>query len=155
MPARAAAAKSRPSTGTTSGEYGLGPAIACSMAARSTTVRAIGPATLKVCHGVALGYFGTRPGLGRKPTTPQNAAGVRRLPPRSEPSASANIPQRRPAAPPPAETLALRALFHGLRVAPNTALTVLAPAANSGVLVLPMTMAPAALRRCTTSASSV
>ena len=44
--------------------------------------------------------------------------------------------------------------FHGLRVAPNSALLVLAPQANSGVLVLASTMAPAALRRRTTSASS-
>ena len=38
---------------------------------------------------------------------------------------------------------------------PNTSLKVLAPAPNSGVLVLPSTMAPAAFSRRTTSASSV
>src|SRR5215467_4194807 len=39
-------------------------------------------------------------------------------------------------------------------VAPNTAFTVFAPVANSGVLVFASTMAPAALSRRTASASS-
>ena len=43
--------------------------------------------------------------------------------------------------------------FQGLRVAPNSSLTVFAPVANSGVFVLASTIAPAALRRRTTSAS--
>ena len=44
---------------------------------------------------------GTRPGDGRTPTTLQNAAGLRRLPPRSEPSASGSIPAARTTAAPP------------------------------------------------------
>ena len=56
---------------------------------------------------------------------------------------------------PPLEPPQVSAGFHGFRVAPNTALKVLPPAPNSGVLVLPSTMAPAALRRSTISASSV
>ena len=36
---------------------------------------------------------------------------------------------------------------YGLRVAPNTLLNVCEPAPNSGVLVLPMRIAPAAFRR--------
>ena len=55
---------------------------------------------------------------------------------------------------PPDEPAGLSSGFHGLRVAPNSSLTVLAPVANSGVLVLARTIAPAALRRRTTSASS-
>jgi len=54
---------------------------------------------------------------------------------------------------PPLEPPQVRAGFQGFRVAPNTALKVLAPAPNSGVLVLPTTMAPAALSRSTTRAS--
>jgi hypothetical protein len=42
-----------------------------------------------------------------------------------------------------------------LRVAPNSALTVFGPAANSGVFVLPITIAPACFSRATSSASSV
>ena len=58
------------------------------------------------------------------------------------------------AAEPPLEPPAVRARFHGLRVAPNTAFVVFGPNANSGVFVLPMMMAPASRRRWTTSASS-
>jgi hypothetical protein len=53
------------------------------------------------------------------------------------------------------EPLADNRVSQGLRVAPNTALTVLPPVANSGVLVLPMMTAPAALSRVTASASSI
>ena len=56
---------------------------------------------------------------------------------------------------PPEEPAGLSAGFHGLRVGPNNALLVLAPQANSGVLVLASTIAPAALRRRTTSSSSL
>jgi hypothetical protein len=94
------------------------------------------------------------PGVVRKPTTPQWAAGPRSEPPRSVPSAMGHMPVASAAADPPLEPPAVRARFHGLRVAPNTAFTVLGPKANSGVLVLPSTMAPAARRRSTTSAST-
>ena len=79
---------------------------------------------------------------------------MRSDPPRSVPSASANMPVASPAAPPPVDPPAESAGSHGLRVAPKTSLKVFAPAANSGVLVLPTTTAPAARRRRTTSASS-
>ena len=64
------------------------------------------------------------------------------------------MPVASAAAEPPLEPPAVRARFQGLRVAPKTAFTVLGPNANSGVLVLPITIAPAARRRSTTSASS-
>ena len=80
----------------------------------------------------------------RKPTTPQKAAGVRSEPPRSEPWASGPMPVASATAAPPLEPPQVSAGFHGLRVAPNTALKVLPPAPNSGVFVLPTTMAPAA-----------
>ena len=57
-------------------------------------------------------------------------------------------------APPPVEPPQVSAGFQGLRVAPKTALKVLAPAPYSGVLVLPITIAPAAFSRSTTSPSS-
>jgi hypothetical protein len=44
---------------------------------------------------------------------------------------------------------------YGLRVAPNTGLKVCDPAPNSGVLVLPIVIAPAARIRVTMSASRV
>ena len=63
--------------------------------------------------------------------------------------------RRQRGGPTAARTPTLRARSQGLRVAPNTRLTVLAPAPNSGVLVLPTTMAPACLIRFTTAASSL
>src|SRR6185437_12465268 len=119
------------------------------MSATSPTVRAIGPCTLSVSQAVAIGHTGTRPGAVRKPTTPQNEAGRRSEPPRSEPWASGPRPVASATAPPPVEPPEVSAGFHGLRVAPKTALKVLAPAPNSGVLVLPTTIAPAALSRAT------
>ena len=79
---------------------------------------------------------------------------MRSEPPRSVPSASAIMPVASAAAPPPVEPPEVSAGFHGLRVGPNTVFHVLAPAANSGVLVLPMTTAPARRRRSTTTASA-
>src|SRR5947207_12557874 len=126
-----------------------------SISATSPTVRAIGPCTLHGSQPRTVGCTGTHPGEVRKPTTPQNEAGSRNEPPRSEPWASGPMPVASATAPPPVEPPQVSAGFQGLRVTPNTALKVLAPAPNSGVLVLPRTMAPAALSRSTTAASSV
>jgi hypothetical protein len=59
------------------------------------------------------------------------------------------MPQANATAAPP--LLPPQVLFksYGLRVAPNNALNVCEPAPNSGVLVLPMTMAPARRTRST------
>ena len=64
------------------------------------------------------------------------------------------MPVARATAAPPLEPPQVSARFQGLRVAPKTALKVFAPAPNSGVLVLPTMMAPAAFRRATDRASS-
>ncbi len=85
---------------------------------------------------------------------PQNAAGRRTEPPKSVPWAIGTMPVATATAEPPDDPAGLSAGFHGLRVAPNSSLTVLAPAANSGVFVFASTIAPAAFRRRTTSASS-
>ena len=120
-----------------------------SMSALSATVRVMGPVTLSESHPRSDGYTGIRPGVVRKPTTPQNAAGVRSEPPRSEPWASGPMPVARATAAPPLDPPQVSARFHGLRVTPKTALKVLPPAPNSGVLVLPTTIAPARLSRST------
>lgn len=121
----------------------------------SLTVRAIGPDTMKGSEVQLDGYVGTRPGDGRKPTTPQRLAGMRREPPRSLPLASGARPHASATAEPPEDPPAERARSHGLRVAPNRALTVFGPAPNSGVLVLPTMSAPACLRRAASRASSL
>jgi len=69
--------------------------------ATSDTERAMGPAVLNVDQAnIALG-LGTRPGDTRKPTTLQNAAGLRNEPPMSLPSAIGIIPHANATAAPP------------------------------------------------------
>ena len=89
--------------------------------------------------------MGTRPGVGRRPTTLQKAAGLRSEPPMSLPSARGTKPAAREAAAPPDEPPTERPCRYGLCDAPNTGLKVCDPAANSGTLVFPTRTAPAAL----------
>src|SRR3981081_2143997 len=136
------------------GEIRLKPVIASSISAASSAVRANGPLTWPGSQASGIGQFGVSPGVGRMPTMPQNDAGIRIEQPKSVPCAQGTIPVATATADPPDEPEGLSTGFQGLRVTPNTSLKVLAPAANSGVLVLPSTIAPAALTRRTTSASS-
>ena len=117
--------------------------------AASATWRAIGPATSRGSNSTARGHIGTRPGDVRKPTTLHQDAGLRSEPPTSVPSANGSMPHATATAAPPLLPPQVRSGAQGLRVAPKTRLKVCEPAANSGVLVLPMTMAPAARRRST------
>src|SRR6266852_4232272 len=137
------------------GDARLKPTIASSIIAASSAVRASGPCTWPGSQASGIGQFGVSPGVGRIPTMPQNDAGIRIEQPKSVPCANGTMPVATATADPPDEPDGLNAGFQGLRVTPNTSLKALAPAANSGVLVLPSTMAPAAFRRRTTSASSV
>ncbi len=102
----------------------------------SPTSRPIGPCSPSTPNVSAEGPFGTSPGVGRSPTQPQKLAGLRRLPPMSEPCASQAVPETSAAAAPPDEPATERPRFHGLRVRPKTSLKVLAPAPNSGVFDL-------------------
>src|SRR5688572_2667473 len=85
------------------GERLSGPAMAERRNAASSTERASGPITDIVAQASAAGYDGTRPGVGRKPTTLLKLPGLRRLPPRSEPSAKGSIAQATATAAPPDE----------------------------------------------------
>src|SRR5258708_17335507 len=136
------------------GDIALKPTMASSIKAASSAVRASGPWTWPGSQASGIGWFGVSPGVGRMPTIPQNDAGIRIEQPKSVPCASGTMPVATATADPPEEPAGLNAGFQGLRVTPNTSLKVLAPAANSGVLVLPSTIAPAVFRRRTTSASS-
>lgn len=73
----------------------------------------------------------------------------------SEPSASGTIRQASAAAAPPLLPPALFDRSYGLRVAPNTSLTVCEPVPNSGVFVLPSAIPPASRMRRTSGSSSV
>ena len=136
------------------GERGSGPAMALSSSAASATVRAMGPCTLSADQAISRGHTGTRPGEVRSPTTLQKAAGLRRDPPVSLPSARGTMPQASATAAPPDEPPHVFDGSYGLSVRPNTSLKVCEPAPNSGVFVLPSVTAPAARSRSMISPST-
>src|SRR5712671_3088135 len=80
-----------------------GPAIVLNAKARSAAERPRHPEVLSVDHANAAFGLGTRPIEGRKPTTLQNAAGLRRDPPVSDPLATGTNPQANATAAPPDE----------------------------------------------------
>ena len=119
-------------------------AITESSRATSSTKRPIGPSVEPGFQRLAGRDRGTTPTVGRSPTTPHHAAGLRSEPPRSLPSAIATMPVASAAAAPPDDPPTVRSGSAGLRVGPCTGLKVLLPAPNSGTLVLPTHTAPAA-----------
>ena len=131
-----------PSLGSDRGSAASSPAMASNSKARSSTLRAIGPSWPSVPSIFAATLDATRPGDGRSPTTPQKLAGLRRLPPRSEPCATQAMPVASATAAPPDDPAAERVVFHGFKVRPKTSLKVLAPAPNSGVFDIAKTMPP-------------
>ena len=94
------------------------------------------------------------PMVGLYPTSPQNAAGSRVLPPPSDVVASGTSPAASAAAEPPDDPPGEKAGFHGFRVVPCSVFVVIAAEPNSGLLVRPITMAPAAFKRATTTSST-
>src|SRR5580700_11850033 len=97
--------RAKPSPGSLmeSGARKSGPAIVLSTKARSATERPRHPEVLNVDHAKAAFGFGTRPAEGRKPTTLQNAAGLRSEPPVSVPLTTGANPQASETAAPPEE----------------------------------------------------
>ena len=98
---------------------------------------------------------GTRPGVGRKPETPQKAAGLRMLAPESDPFATGAIALARATPAPPDDPPHVRLGLNGLPVGPNIRLVVFEPTPNSGELVLPKTTAPSRRIRATIGSSLV
>src|SRR5437899_9395412 len=121
----------------------------------SRTVRASGQTWATSSLPPAAGYMGTRPKVGLRPTSPQKLAGMRIEPAPSEPSASGPNPAATAAAPPPVDPPGVRVRSQGLRDSPNNGLSVEPRQANSGRLVRPTKIAPAARRPATLGASSV
>ena len=78
---------------------------------------------------------------------PHQAAGLRIDPPPSVPRASGASPAATAAPAPPDEPPGVWPRLHGLRVAPNTRLSVTPTQPSVGVLVLPSMMPPAAFMR--------
>ena len=128
------------------GESRLKPTMASSIIAASSARAGQRPVHLAGIPGERHRRFGVSPGVGRMPTMPQNAAGMRIEQPKSVPCASGTMPVATATAEPPDEPAGLSAGFQDCGSRRTTSLTVLAPVANSGVLVLPSTIAPAALQ---------
>ncbi len=74
---------------------------------------------------------------------------MRMDPPASDPVAMATMPPATAAAEPPLEPPGVREVFQGFLVVPKSRFLVNPVNPNSGVLVFPITMAPAALSRLT------
>src|SRR5215212_2436505 len=89
----------------------------------------------------------TVPYVGRRPTTPQRAAGCLIEPPVSEPSAQGASPAATAAAEPPELPPGTRVGSHGLRAGPYAEFSVDEPIANSSMFVLPSVGKPAAFVR--------
>ena len=82
-------------------------------------------------------------------------AGLRIDPPPSDPTPKGTRPAATAAAVPPLLPPGVRVRSHGLRVVPNVTLSVNGQIVISGTFVFPITIAPAARSRRTTSASCV
>src|SRR5882672_8141367 len=88
------------------------------------------------------------------PTTPLQAAGIRVEPPPSVATAIGPMPEDTATAAPPLEPPQLRVALQALRVRPNSGASVRHLAPNSGVVVLPIRIAPWPLTRASATASS-
>ena len=118
--------------------------------------RAMTPRVERWCHPGAPGSaVGTRPSDGFSPDSAVADDGMRIDPPPSDPVASGTIPDASAADVPPDEPPGVRSRSHGLRVMPKVGLSVWGLRPNSGVLVLPTTIAPASRRRDTSTESRV
>src|SRR5256885_6268768 len=95
------------------------------------------------------------PLLCLRPTTPLQAAGIRVEPPPAVAIARGAMPLATAPAAPPLEPPEERQASHALRVRPNRGESVRHLLPNSGVVVLPIRIAPALRSRPTATASSV
>ena len=129
------------------------PVIRSRTSAAPATSLASGPTASRLQASGTTPSAGTRPRVGRMPTTPQRAAGTRIEPLVSVPIAASARPPATAAAGPELEPPVSRVGSQGLRQSPLCGLRPSMPQANSLVLPLPMTIAPAARSRATTVAS--
>src|ERR1700685_283184 len=97
----------------------------------SATLRPIRPRTEIGVQPMARRSTATMPGEGRKPTTPQNEAGLRKDPPVSEPVQTGSMSGASATAEPPDEPPGLSIGLNGLPDAPHTGLRLVAAGHNS------------------------
>ena len=125
------------------------PAMTFSPFLKSPTDLAMGPSVRKapdipMSTGSIEFTKGSLPILGFNEAMPQQYAGLRREPPISLPNPNGLIPVAIAAPSPPLEPPGVSFLFHGLNVLPLKGLSVSKRIPNSGKLVLPIGIAPAA-----------
>src|ERR1700722_14918213 len=96
-----------------------------------------------------------RPRWGLMPYSPQKLAGMRIEPSPSDPNAPPASPAATAAPEPPLDPPGVYWTVQGWRVAPKVGVSVKGHSVSSGTLVLPITIAPAARRRRTTSESAL
>src|SRR5690554_1890121 len=122
--------------------------------AMSDTCRASGP---NVSYGALTGTpprFEMRPTVGRRPATPQKAAGMRIEPPVSLPIDTTHMSVATDAPEPPLEPPGTRVVFQGFLQGPKCLLCVVGPNTHSCRFDLPMMIAPCCLSRLVMKASS-
>ena len=90
------------------------------------------------------GVSGTRPRDVFRPTSPVQAAGTRIEPPPSAACAAGTTPAATSAAAPPDEPPLVCPVFHGLRVMPKAADSVISRSPCSGEVLVAIGMRPAA-----------
>jgi hypothetical protein len=124
---------------------------------RVRTSRARAPRVRLFCMQAAGGTCPrgeSRRAVGLTEETPQNDAGTRSEPARSDPIASSTIPAATAAAEPPELPPGVRWGSYGLLVRPWTLLKVCMSRQPAGTLVLPMISAPARRKRAMSGASA-
>ena len=114
--------------------------------------RVIGPTWSWLHDRSSTPVLGTSPYVGLSPAMPQIDAGIRMLPPVSEPIAPKAQPAATDAPEPLLDPPVTLLVSHGLATVPVYVLTPVGPNANSTRLVFPNTMAPESMSRCATVA---
>ena len=107
------------------------------MRSHSSTLVAIGPAQSKLAASGQHPSTETSPCVGFRPTTPQQAAGMRIEPAESVPSAASASPAASAAAEPPLEPPDTRPGAAGFGTDPKCGFSEVVPYANSCRFVLP------------------
>ena len=128
------------------------PQIAPNKSATSSTVRPNGPIWSSEDANATSPKRDTAPYVGLSPTMPQSPAGQRMEPPVSEPSESGTSLAATHAALPPDEPPGTREVSHGFLVGLKYEFSHELPMANSSILSLPGSTAPAASSFSTTVA---
>ncbi len=149
-PSRASSIATR--SGRLYGSRTSGPASVWSTSAASATERVMGPSATKgSVPAYAFGRMttGTRPNEAFMPNVPHHAAGIRMEPPASVPSANGTSPSATAAALPPDEPPAFLVRSKGFLVGPKSGLSQVPRKPMTGLLVLPMTIAPSRSTRST------